>query len=684
VTDDGSRSINRLGSSRSRYLRQHAGDPVAWHPWGDEAFREARERDVPLFLSIGYSACHWCHVMAAESFADPAVARALNEGFVPVKVDREERPDVDRVYMRACQAMTGSGGWPLTIIATPGGKPFWAGTYLPRESRYGMPGLLDLLAVISERWRGARSELIEAGDRVAATIALGDGGGAREPGEELLLAARGRLGETFDGRNGGFGDAPKFPTPHHVRFLLRMWRRDGDDEALGMAAATLDALARGGIHDRLDSGLHRYATDAAWLVPHFEKMLADQATAVLAFVEGYGATGRRDYAAAAERILSYCERRLRSPSGAFFASEDADSEGEEGRFYTWTRDEVLETVGEEGGEILCEHLGVTGRGHVDGRHVLSIARTPDAIAEERGMTAEAVGGMIDEGIERLRERREERTRPGRDEKILADWNGLAIAAFAAAARALDRPDLAAAATRAADAVLGSMPANGRLLHRDGEPVPGFLDDYAFMAWGLIELYETTFEPRWIARARELMETAASLFGDGEGPWRFAGSDAERLIARPSDVYDGAHDSGNSAAAMNLLRLSRLTGDPALEEEGRRLIAATAGLAEQVPASFTALLCALDAAIGPSREIVVAGPDGPEASAMLREIRRRFLPRTAVLRLSDETAAAGIVRVAPALGGMTIPGEKATAYLCEGFVCREPIAGAAALAAVLDG
>ena len=589
---------NRLAGEKSPYLLQHADNPVDWYPWGEEAFATAMEQNKPIFLSIGYSACHWCHVMEHESFEDEAVARLLNEHFISIKVDREERPDIDNIYMKVCQAMTGSGGWPLTVFMTPGGKPFFAGTYLPKKSKYGRPGMLELLPHMASLWKNDRERLEKIGDKAAEALeSFTVTGDERDLSEKTLATAYSRLDASYDEVHGGFGGSPKFPTPHQLSLLLRYWERTGEKKALEIVGTTLRKMYGGGIYDHLGKGFHRYSTDAMWLVPHFEKMLYDEAMLAIAYLETYQATGNGFYEKVATEIFEYVLRDMTSPEGGFYSAEDADSEGEEGTFYVWTKREIMEALGEEDGKIFCMRYGVTDRGNFEGKNVLHISS--DADADEGSL------GMMKEKLFTIRSKR---PRPMLDDKVLADWNGLMIAALARGARVTGKPEYAAAASKAADFILGGMrTSEGRLLHRyrEGEAaIPGYLDDYAFLIWGLIELYEATFEARWLSEALELTGSMIELFGDSDdekGGFFFTGSDAEKLIVRTKEIYDGAVPSGNSVAALCLLRLGRMTGRTDLESAADALLKEFSGPFSGSAAAYTQMLIALDFALGPGRE-----------------------------------------------------------------------------------
>ncbi len=665
---------NRLAGEKSPYLLQHADNPVDWYPWGDEAFAAAREQNKPIFLSIGYSSCHWCHVMEHESFEDETVARLLNEDFISIKVDREERPDIDNIYMKVCQAMTGSGGWPLTVFMTPGGKPFFAGTYFSKRSKYGRPGMLELVPHMASLWKNDRERLENIGDNAAAALeSFSFTGDEKNLSEKTLATAYSRLEASYDEVHGGFGGAPKFPTPHQLSLLLRYWERTGDEKALDIVGTTLRKMYGGGIYDHLGKGFHRYSTDAMWLVPHFEKMLYDQAMLAMAYLETQQATGNRFYGAVAEEIFAYVLRDLTSPEAGFYSAEDADSEGEEGTFYVWTKQEIMEALGKEDGKIFCMRYGVTGNGNFEGKNVLHIASEVETGEESLG-----------EMRAKLLEIRSKRPRPMLDDKVLADWNGLMIAALARGARVTGQTDYAEAAAKAADFILGGMrTSEGRLLHRyrDGESaIPGYLDDYAFLIWGLIELYEATFEAKWLSEALVLAGGMIELFSDSDdekGGFFFTGSDAEKLIVRTKEIYDGAVPSGNSVAALCLLRLGRMTGRTDLESVADALLEEFSGPVSGSPTAYTQVLIALDFALGPGREYVIAGERSTnDTESMIRMLAERFMPRSVTLFRPVGEGASEITAIAPMLEGMTAVDGKPTAYICENFRCAAPAVGMA--------
>jgi uncharacterized protein YyaL (SSP411 family) len=675
---------NRLIDQKSPYLLAHARDLVDWYPWGEEAFARARAEDKPIFLSVGYSACHWCHVMQRESFQDEEVAALLNEHFVCVKVDREERPDVDHVYMTACQIMTGGGGWPLTVFMTPDGKPFFAGTYFPKEARFGRAGMRELVPRVAELWKARRGELAATSDEVAGLLERMsfDRGGA-ELGSETLAAAFEQLRENFDPRYGGFGGAPKFPAPHNYYFLLRYGRRAGDDRARDMVENSLGAMRRGGVYDHVGFGFHRYATDAAWRVPHFEKMLYDQALLASAYVEAYQATGDPRYEEVAREVFAYVLRDMTSPEGAFYAAEDADSEGVEGEFYLWTEGEIRGVLTDEEAGLIIDVFNVEAEGNFadatgepGGDNVLYMDRDLSEVAAERGVAEDVLRARLEVAREKLFRARERRVRPARDDKVLTDWNGLMVAALAKGARAFDEPSYAEAAARAVTFILANMrDGDGRVYHRhrDGEAaVAGFLDDYAFLTWGLLELYEATFDVAHLRSALELAAGTVALFWDERnGGFFYTAEDEEALVVRKKELYDGAAPSGNAVAALNLLRLARLTGDASWEEKAATTTRAFAGTVAKAPASFTFMMTALDFALGPSYEVVVAGEPGAEDTReILRALGRAYVPN-AVVVLKPAVGDADVAALASYVEGMSPVEGRATAYVCERFSCRAP-------------
>jgi hypothetical protein len=683
---DGGPEFNRLVFEHSPYLQQHARNPVDWYPWGQAAFARARAEEKPIFLSIGYSTCHWCHVMEHESFEDAEVAALLNEHYVCVKVDREERPDLDAVYMQVTQAMTGSGGWPMTVVLTPEKQPFFAGTYYPKRARHGRKGLMELLPEIAALWRERRADVLASAQRITEVVrdeSQEGKEGAATLAPELLTAGRDGLAQRYDPEHGGFGSAPKFPVPHQLLFLLQRHQRASDAPALVMVLHTLRAMRAGGIYDQLGHGFHRYSTDREWLVPHFEKMLYDQALHAMAYTAAHQVTGEPEFRATAEEVLDYVLRELADPRGGFHSAEDADSEGEEGRFYLWTRAEVLEVLGQEEGELFARVFELSAEGNYreeatgkrDGRSIPHLARPLSAWAGELALEESALRARLERSRQALFARRATRVRPFLDDKVLTDWNGLAIAAFARAAAAFDEPRYLAAARRAAEFALGELrDERGRLFKRwrhGARAFDGTLEDYAFLAWGLLELHQAAQEPRWLEAALALTEAMRAHFADAEaGGFFTSADDAEALIFRHKEVYDGALPSGNSVAAWNLLRLARLTGRQELEEDARRTLAAF-GSAARMPAAHTLYLLALDFALGPSFEVVVAGdPTAPDARALLGAFQRRFLPHV-VLVQRPEGDAPPITRLAPFTAEQKSRAGKALAYVCRDRACHAP-------------
>lgn len=688
--------VNRLSTEKSPYLLQHADNPVEWYPWGDEAFERARTEDRPIFLSIGYSTCHWCHVMAEESFEDPEVARMLNDGFVSIKVDREERPDIDGTYMTVCQLLTGSGGWPLTILMTPRGRPFFAGTYLPRTSRYGRTGLLDLLSQVQEMWATQRAELEQGAERITAALGRPTTAAAGEPTVRLLEVGYRHLLAQFDPEYGGFGTAPKFPTPQQLTFLLRYWRRTAEPKALKMVETTLESLRRGGVYDQVGFGFHRYSTDQHWLVPHFEKMLYDQAGLALAYAEAFQATGREIYAETLREIFTYVGRELTAAEGGFYSAEDADSEGGEGRFYLWTTAEIDAALSAAEAGLARRLFGLeeTGnfRAEVGGTTGLNIPYLPGPrpeLAAKLGLSPAELAQHREEIRSHLLTARDRRQRPRRDDKILTDWNGFMIAALAKGARALGEESYAAAANRAAAFILSRLrDSDGRLWHRyrGGEAaVPGFLDDYAYLIWGLLELYETTFQPAHLAVAMELTSYQLRHFWDEAGAFYLTSDEVPEILVRRKELYDGAPPAGNSVAMANLLRLGRLTGRRDWEEKAREIGRAVAGPAAQAPAGYAQFLGAVDLALAPSREAVIVGSPGDPGTRNLTEaLARRFDPELVVLLRPPGPEGKDVVRMAPFTDQYQSLDGRATAYICQDYACQRPTTDPAEMLGYLNG
>ncbi len=664
---------NRLAHESSPYLQQHADNPVDWYPWGEEAFARARTEDRPVLLSIGYSACHWCHVMAHESFEDPAIAGVMNDLFVNIKVDREERPDVDSVYMEAVQAMTGSGGWPLTVFLTPEGRPFYGGTYFPPTDKRGMPGFPRVLQAVADAYRARRGEVEATARQMEAAIRQGTSApvsGGLLTAETLSRAYTGLL-RHFDRRYGGFGRAPKFPQPLALEFMLRYFRRQHDATALDMVATTLEGMARGGIYDHVGGGFHRYSTDAAWLVPHFEKMLYDNALLARTYLHAYLVTGRHLFRYVAEKTLDYILREMRDPAGGFYSSQDADSEGQEGKYYLWTLQEIEAVLGDREGRVFSQTFGVTAEGNFEGRNILHIV----------GDSQDDTSSIIEQAKDRLLRHRERRAKPGRDEKVLSAWNGLTLAALAEAAAALPRHDYLEAAQACGDFLLTAMAADGPLLHtyRDGAArIEGYLQDYALVIEGLLALHAATSGGRWLRRAIALGESMVERFWDkSEEAFYDTGPEPEGLFVRPRSVFDGAMPSGPSAATLAILKLANITGREDWARLGASSLGPMAGLMQQQPLGFGGWLCALDFYLSNPREVVIVGPTATAETAALRlAAAQTWLPEAVVVAHDPEDPQAPTEL--PLLKDRPMRQGRPTAYVCSGYACQEPVTDPQAL------
>ncbi len=653
------KQTNRLAQETSPYLLQHAHNPVDWYPWSEEALTRARTEDKPILLSVGYSACHWCHVMERESFENEKIARAMNENFVCIKVDREERPDIDQIYMSAVQTMTGSGGWPLTVFLLPTGEPFLGGTYFPDEDRYGRPGLPRVMAIILDLYRNKRGEITENARHLTEYLNQKTQTGASQfPDPSLLEQSFRTLASRFDAREGGFGGAPKFPPAMNIDFLLRYHHRTSDELALHMAMFTLSKMAYGGMYDQIGGGFHRYSVDEHWLVPHFEKMLYDNALLSRVYLDAYRATSRPLFRRIAGETLDYVIREMRDSNGGFYSAQDADSEGVEGKFYVWSLDEFRNAAGDDAG-LLAGYFDVSERGNFEHRNILHVPE-PD----------EELVPRIDAARKRLYAIRNQRVKPGRDEKILTDWNGLMLRAFADAAFVLNRDDYRQVAVDNAEFLLKSMWNGERLLHsyKDGRArFNAYLDDYANLADGLLALYQATFEDRWLQHASAIVDRMIELFRDDtNGGFFFTASNHEALISRQKDFFDNATPSGNSVAADILVRLAALLDRDDYRKTADQLLQSTLNLMKQYPSGFGRLLSAVDFHIGPSREIAIAG----DPRVFLDVLRNRYMPR-AVL-------AAGSNSSIPLLKDRTAIGGKPTAYVCENYSCRTPVTDPAEL------
>ena len=668
---------NRLIHETSPYLRQHAHNPGDWYPWGEEALRRARDEDRPILLSIGYSACHWCHVMERESFENEATAALMNRWFVSIKVDREERPDLDSLYMAAVQAMTQHGGWPMTVFLTPDGTPFYGGTYFPPEARHGMPGFPTVLEAIAETYCDRRGDVTAQAAQVRQFLEQSNRARparAEFLAPELLDQAAANAARQFEPRFGGFGRAPKFPQAMLMEFLLRHWRRAGDDRALEMVEFTLEKMARGGIYDQLGGGFARYSTDERWLVPHFEKMLYDNALLARVYLHAYQATGKPLYRQVVEETLDWVVREMTGPEGGFYSTQDADSEGVEGKFYVWTPDQIAAVIGAADARAFNALYDVTPHGNFEHASILHLDREPGEVAWELGMTPDELAALVARARPALYQAREQRIHPGRDEKVVTSWNGLMLRAFAEAARVLERDDYRQVAERNAAFVLGQMRQEDRLLrtYKDGRAhIAAFLEDYALYAAGLLSLYEATFERRWFDAARTMADQMVELFWEPRDEAFYdTANDQEQLVTRPRDATDNAMPSGNSAAAEVLARLAVFTAEP---DDRRRATAVLRGAGEQLaqyPTAFGHLLEALDFTLSTPKEVVILGDaKAADTQALLRVVYGRFLPNKVVAGAERDGSDAETVM--PLLEGRVRVNGRATAYVCEHFTCQMP-------------
>jgi len=679
-------NTNKLINEKSPYLLQHANNPVDWYPWGNEAFEKAIKENKPIFLSIGYSTCHWCHVMEHESFEDSTVAEILNKYFVSIKVDREERPDIDNIYMKVAQMLTGSGGWPLTIIMTPEKKPFFAGTYFPKENRFGRPGLIEILNQIKDAWVNQHDKILSSSNQIieglkksSATNTLGN-----EITLDILNKSVQNFISGFDKTNGGFGNAPKFPSPHNLLFLLRQYSRSKDSKTLEMVTKTLDEMSDGGIFDQIGYGFHRYSTDNKWFVPHFEKMIYDQAMIAMAYTETYQLTKEKKYKNTAEKIFEYVLRDMTSPEGGFYTAEDADSEGEEGKFYFWNYSELKKILSQDDLIIFCKVFNVEEDGNFvdqlkgvkDGNNILHKRRSNSIFANEFKISENELTNKIEQIREVLFEVREKRIHPLKDDKILTDWNGLMIAALAQAGRVFSDQKYTTAAESSANFIFSKLSKqNGGLYHRyrNGETkFDGNLDDYAFMIWGLLNLYETTFKVEYLERSIELNNILINNFWDENfGGFFFTSEKSSELFTRQKEIYDGAIPSGNSVAMMNLIRLSKFTGDNKLEEKASLLSKAFSNQISKYPNGYSQLLSAVDFAIGPSFEIVIIGNlEDISTKKMLDEINGLYLTNKIIL-LKSSKSKNEIEKIADFTKEQVRLDDKVTVYVCRNFVCSLP-------------
>ncbi len=678
---------NRLAAELSPYLLQHKDNPVDWYPWGPEAFARARTEGKPVFLSIGYSTCHWCHVMAHESFENARLAELLNREFVAIKVDREERPDVDDIYMTAVQALTGTGGWPLSLFLTPEGKPFYGGTYFPPDDRYGRPGFGTVLEAIAKNWKARPREIAESAQELFAhlqkTVA---GSPSQSPSDPAIVALAERsLAREFDAVHGGFGGAPKFPPAMRLELLIRRGRRSSEPSARAMVETTLERMAAGGIFDHVGGGFHRYSVDEAWRVPHFEKMLYDNAMLARVYLLAARAYGREDFRETARETLDYLAREMEPEEGGFFAAQDADSGGREGTFYVWNPESVQEAVGAGTAPLVGARFGVSTAGNFeDGQTVLSIARREAELAAEFGRSVEEVRATLTQARRAMYAARSRRVAPGTDDKLLTDWTSLAISAFALATRIFREPRYERSARRAAERILLNCRRGGRLLHaerRGRAEIPGFSTDYALFVEALLDLYEATFEPRYFREALALQEELERSFAAPDGGYFLSSEAHDGLILRPRELYDGATPSANSVSASNLLRLAAFTGRQEYRGRAENIFASCSGLLARAPLALARMVCAIDTAAGASLEVVLAGEPGRPDFERLRDAVFQSPSASGVVAHAD--AAETLAPNLPLTAGRASADGSARAYVCRDSSCGLPISDAAELRAALD-
>lgn len=679
---------NRLIHETSPYLQQHAHNPVDWHAWNDEALELARREDKAILLSIGYSACHWCHVMAHESFENEPIAKLMNDNFINIKVDREERPDLDTIYMNAVMMMNGHGGWPMTVFLTPDGVPFYGGTYYPPTDRGGMPGFPRILISIAEAYQAKRSEIAESAKSILGELNRLE---AAKPAEgelshEITDHAANHLLRMLDPAEGGFGRAPKFPPSMTLSFLLRQYARTKDQAALEAVELTLQKMANGGMYDQLGGGFHRYSVDERWLVPHFEKMLYDNALLARIYLDAFLVTGKEFYKRIATETLDYVRREMLDSSGGFYSSQDADSEGEEGKFFVWSQSEIEALLGEKDAKLFCRYFDVTEYGNFEDHNILHVDVEAESIARLMRVSVEELNAAIARGKQILFEAREKRIKPFRDEKLLTAWNGLMLRSFAEAARVLDRSDYLEVAVNNANFLLRELKQGTRLLrtHKDGESkLNAYLEDYAYLADGLLALYEATFDLRWFEESRSLVETMIEQFADDkDGGFFFTSADHEKLIARTKDWYDNATPGGNSVAASILLKFALLTGKESYRQKAEEILTLLKSAMMRSPSAFGHLLCALDLYLSSPHEIAIIGlPEGTDTRAFTDSIFKLYLPNKVVALADPATPqAAAVIKL---LEGRNQIEGKATAYVCRNFYCEAPVTDKIQLAEQLN-
>jgi uncharacterized protein YyaL (SSP411 family) len=676
---------NRLIEESSPYLLQHAHNPVDWYPWKSEAFEKAKDENKPIFLSIGYSSCHWCHVMEKESFENDNTAKILNQYFICIKVDREERQDVDEVYMNAVQAMTGTGGWPLSVFMTPDCKPFFGGTYFPLRDLPGRPSFEKVLLTIAQAWKENHEQIVTSASQISQSLeTIFQLTKPQTISEEILTAANFQLQKNFDDENGGFGKAPKFPQPGNLTSLLNYWYRTEDSKSLEMVEKTLQSMAKGGICDQLGGGFHRYSTDERWLVPHFEKMIYDQALLSRLYINTYQVTGREFYTIIAQDIFEYVFSEMTDATGGFYTAEDADSQGKEGTYYIWRMDEIEQILGKHNADIFNKYYGVTNKGNFEEKkNILHIIRSIEDVAQIFDEKPEKVKNIIAESRVKLLESRSKRPKPEKDDKIITGWNGLMISALALGASVLNEKKYLKAAVKCANFILNNMIQNNRLMryYRHGKVVNfAVLDDYAFFITALIDLYQSDFDVKWLIEANKLLIQAIDLFENPDGGFYLSGKDDEQLFIRSTPSFDNPIPSGNAAMALALLKFGKITTEQSYIERAKSVLDAFSSQLAQGPALMTYMLSAFDFFVGPSQEIVIAsaGASQTDVKKMIKTIRHTYLPNSIVLMHTDEAGKKVLEQIAPYIKDQTPINGKAAAYICNNYVCGSPITSAAKL------
>ena len=686
MNQSASKTPNKLINEKSPYLLQHAYNPVDWYPWSDKAFAKAKKENKPIFLSIGYSTCHWCHVMERESFEDAEVAKVMNDSFISIKVDREERPDIDNIYMRVCQIVTGRGGWPLTIVMTPDKEPFFAGTYFSKETKYGRPGIIDLLTQLNEIWTTRQSDITKAVNEILEHLkSKSESGDTVSLDKSLLDKAFQDLQHQFDNEHGGFGNSPKFPIPHNLMFLLRYAAATGSEEAQVIVNKTLTEMRNGGIYDHVGLGFHRYSTDRHWLLPHFEKMLYDQALLAMAYTEAFQMNKNNLFKETALQIFEYVLRDMTSPEGGFYSAEDADSEGVEGKFYTWSKDEINKLLSHEEAELFIEVYNIANDGNfkdestrtLSGVNIPHLTKSTSEIAETKNIPHEELIKQLNTIREKLFNTRDKRIHPLKDDKILTDWNGLMMAALAKASRVFDNEKLLSSAKKASNFIYDKMlTANNQLLHRykdSSAEINANAEDYAFLTWGMLELYETTFDTKYLEQAIQLTDIFIKHFWDSNaGGFYFTSDYSEKLLIRSKEIYDGAIPSANSVALSNLIRLSRITGETKYDEYTDKLVKAFSKEISRMPSVYTQFLSGFGLIVGDSFEVVIVGHrDSPETKQIIVGLNNYFTPNKVCIFIPADDANNSIRTLAPYTENYEMINGKTTVYVCRNHQCNLP-------------